>query len=61
MESRRETYNRKVSELSKRCTECRKGAFKPSPERCEECTTGRKMRMLEAEYADVTGWSHTKW
>lgn len=61
METRRETYDRKNEELSKRCEVCRSGRFKPSPERCDECNTGRKVRMLEAEYADVTGWSHTKW
>ncbi len=61
MESRKNAYDRKTKELSERCMVCRSGVFKPSIERCEECTTGRRMRMLETEYADVTGWSHTKW
>lgn len=61
MENRREIYDRKTNELAKRCEICRKGRFPPSAERCDECTTGRKMRMLEVEYADVTGWSHEKW
>lgn len=61
MEGRRKAYDRKVSELLERCEKCREGVFKPSPERCEECTTGRKIRMLETEYDDVTGWDHTKW
>lgn len=61
MEGRREIYDRKVKEISSRCEVCRKGAFPPSVERCDECTIGRKLRMLEAEFADVTGWSHKIW
>lgn len=35
--------------------------FKPSADCCDECTIGRRLRFLEAEYSDVTGWSHSKW
>lgn len=59
--TRKESYEKKRSETSKRCITCRKSLYPPTPERCEECTTGRRLRMLEAEYSDVTGWSHDKW
>lgn len=61
METKREEYDRKREEASKRCKICRKGRYAPPLERCDECTVGRKLRMLEAEYASVTGWSHERW
>lgn len=59
-ESRKEAYERRKSELLKRCESCRK-TQKPTPERCDSCTTGKRLRWLETEYSDVTGWSHKKW
>lgn len=62
MEERKEIYNKKREKLEEECTKCRKRSyFKITPERCEDCTVGRKIRMLETEYSDVTGWSHKKW
>lgn len=61
MATKKEVYEQKRKEFSKRCETCRKGRYAPSIERCEECTIGRKLRMLEAEYASVTGWSHEAW
>ena len=61
MGTKREEYDRKRNEISKRCETCRKGISAPSIERCDECTVGRKLRMLEVEYASVTGWSHKSW
>ena len=60
-ETRQETYKRKSGELLKRCVSCRNSPYPPSVERCDECTIGRRLRMLESEYSDVTGWSHSTW
>lgn len=62
-ETRREAYERRQKELMDKCSECRKrSTFPPSFERCNyDCTTGRKLHMLEVEYSDVTGWTHQKW
>lgn len=59
--TRQESYNEKRKKLSKRCEDCRKSIFPPTSERCNECTIGRKLRMLEVEYSDVTGWTHNIW
>ena len=56
-EARREAYERKRQEILKNCEGCRM----QSAERCTSCTFGKRLRWLEAEYADVTGWSHGKW
>lgn len=61
LQQRKERYETRRAEHTKRCEMCRKSPFPPSIERCEECTTGRKLRMLEVEYSDVTGWSHKIW
>ena len=63
METRKEAYERKREELLKICTRCRKqNQFSITFERCDSCTTGRKLRMLEAEYRDVVGWGdHKNW
>lgn len=61
MASRKEQYENKRKEISAQCTKCRGRKYPPPLERCEECTTGRRLRMLETEYSDVTGWSHSKW
>ena len=61
MEDRKDIYNRRVKEISQKCKSCRSGKFPPSPERCEECSVGRRLRWLETEYSDVTGWGHAKW
>ena len=61
MNERKEAYERKRKELEEKCILCRKQQTL-SFERCNYgCTTGKKLRMLEAEYADVTGWSHKMW
>ena len=62
-ETRKEQFERKREEILKRCTECRKrSATPPSYERCDDCSTGRRLRMLEAEYRDVVGFgAHKDW
>ena len=60
-ETRRETYERRKAELQKNCERCKKTQH-PTHERCDYgCTTGKKLRWLETEYSDVTGWSHKSW
>ena len=61
MSERKEIYYRKSEALLKRCSRCRSSVYPPTPDRCDECTTGRKLRMLETEYSDVTGCSHDNW
>ena len=58
---RREAYERQCAVYTKKCKACRASMFPPPIERCNDCTTGRKLHMLEVEYADVTGWSHETW
>lgn len=53
----KEAYEREVAEIEKNC----EGCTMRSPERCDWCTHGRRRRLVEAKYADVTGWSHGKW
>jgi len=60
MNKRKETFDRKRQELNLICQRCRQNST-PSIDRCTDCTTGRKLRMLEVEYSDVTGWSHDHW
>lgn len=58
MEKRKEAYERKQNELLERCRICR-SYNSPTPECCDyHCNTGKKLRWLEAEYSDVTGWNH---
>lgn len=62
MENTRQlAYETKKKELSQICENCRK-TQSPSTERCEyHCSNGRRLRWLEAEYSDVTGWNHKRW
>lgn len=51
---RKAAYLRKQEELTKRCRNCpgaSKGAWY-----CEDCTTGLRLHMLDAEYKDVNNW-----
>ncbi len=58
---RKETYEKRRKELEEKCKRCHKQS-NPSWDRCHyHCSIGRKIRMLEAEYADITGWSHNTW
>ena len=61
--TRKEQYERKRDKLMEICTRCRKRSIMPpSYERCDSCSTGRKLRMLEAEYRDVVGFgAHKDW
>ena len=56
-EERKEAYLRKQEELKKRCIGC----MMKSAERCEDCIIGLRLRWIETEYADVTGFSHEIW
>lgn len=60
MKTRREVYERKQNELLERCRICT-SYNSPTPECCDYgCITGKQLRRLETEYADVTGWGHEK-
>ncbi len=61
--TRKEQYEEKRDELLKICEKCRKNTkTPPSIDRCNyHCSTGTRLRMLEAEYKDVTGWGHDSW
>lgn len=54
---RKEQYEERRKELEKHCTGCKTR----SSERCNWCTWGKKLRWLQTEYSDVTGWSHKLW
>ena len=55
--SRSQRYEKRRTELEKGCIGCKVR----SPDRCDSCTTGKRLRWLQTEYSDVTGWSHTLW
>lgn len=61
--TREEQYEEKRKKLEKRCQKCKETSLiPPSYDRCDyHCTIGRKIRYLESEYSDVTGWSHENW
>lgn len=59
MKERKEAYERKQKELLAKCAHCT-AYNSPTPECCENCSTGKRLRWLESEYSDVTGWSHSK-
>lgn len=51
---RKEQYLVKQAELvecCRKCSGCSNGAWY-----CEDCTTGRRLQNLDAEYADVNNW-----
>ena len=54
---RKAIYEARRAEIEKQCAKC----IMKSSERCNWCTLGRRLRALEAEYSDVTGWSHKNW
>lgn len=59
--NREEEYEKKRRVLEEKCIECCRKSM-PTIERCAYgCTIGRRLRRLETEYSDVTGWSHKKW
>lgn len=59
MEKRKKEYERKQEVLLERCRICN-SYNSPTPECCNYCSTGKKLRWLESEYSDVTGWKHEK-
>lgn len=63
MSTRKEQYEKKREELSKICVRCRNQnqTFPPTADRCDSCRTGKKLRWLETEYSDITGFSHKTW
>lgn len=50
-------YEKRRKELEKHCTNCKTRYY----ERCNDCIWGKKLRWLQTEYSDVTGWSHLLW
>ena len=61
-EGRKKAFEKKKAELDKVCDICRNRSGMPTIDHCNYgCTTGQRLRMLETEYSDVTGWSHDKW
>ena len=62
IETRRQAYERRRTKLEEKCRKCQGQENKTqTPERCEECIVGWRLRSLETEYSDITGWSHRKW
>ena len=52
--TRKEQYLAKQEQLVERCRKCpgsSMGAWY-----CEDCSTGRKLQNLDAEYSDVNNW-----
>lgn len=62
-QQRAEQYQAKRAAILKQCEICRSQNhhFPPTAERCYHCNNGQRMRYLENEYSDVTGWSHEQW
>lgn len=61
MSKRKEDYEKLRDELTKKCVICR-SHNSPTIECCDySCSTGKKLRWLETEYSDVTGWGHKAW
>ena len=54
---RKEQYEKRRKELEGNCAGCKTRSY----ERCNSCTWGKKLRWLQTEYSDVTGWSHKLW
>lgn len=60
-QERKKVYERKRTELLMQCAKCQTYQT-PTPDHCNyDCNIGNKLRWLEAEYADVTGWRHQTW
>ncbi|MBE5806384.1 MAG: hypothetical protein E7313_06770 [Clostridiales bacterium] len=61
MNERKDVYERKLNELNQKCLACRKENV-ISFEKCNYgCAIGKRIRWLETEYSDVTGYSHKIW
>ena len=56
-EERKANYEKRYQELIMRCRNCNTC----NPERCESCTTGKRLRWLESEFSDVTRCGHSNW
>ena len=56
-EARTASYEKRKAQLKCYCDRC-VGSY---PEKCNYCNIGQKLRWLETEYADITGWSHAYW
>ena len=54
---RKQEYERKRENLIANCKKCNLCSI----ERCDECIIGKRLRWLESEYSDITGWTHKKW
>ena len=55
--NRKATYEKRKQELQKHCANCKTRSLV----RCDSCIWGQRLRWLETEYSDVTGWSHKLW
>ena len=51
---RKQRYLERQEELVKRCRNC--SGAKNGPWYCEDCNTGLRLHMLDAEYSDVNNW-----
>lgn len=62
-QQRVEKFRAKQEAILEQCEICRSQNrhFPPTTERCYHCHNGQRMRYLENEYSDVTGWSHEQW
>lgn len=56
-EERKDVYSRKRDAISVKCKSCTMRSY----ERCDACIVGQRLRWLETEYSDVTGFSHDAW
>lgn len=63
VEERKQAYQKKLEALKRECEKCIKqsnGVI--NYDRCQmHCRIGFRIRALETEYSDVTGFSHNSW
>ena len=57
--NRKDRYLERQEELVKICRKC-PGNTK-GPWYCEDCTTGRRLQNLDAEYKDINNWWRLKY
>ena len=53
-ETRKEQYIARQEELVERCRKCPGSSL--GAWYCEDCSTGRELQNLDAEYSDVNNW-----
>ena len=62
LEKRKKFFEIRREELTMECKRCVTALGMPTVDHCNHgCGTGYRLRMLEVEFADITGWSHEHW